>query len=701
MFTNSSYRLGIVFVVLAALALVVIGGCSSSSKKDTTTPVGSTLTMTVSPTTVTQGNTSIIEVTVSSGGTGIANQIVTFLVTPSNAGYFSPAMDTTDATGAAATVFTATTIGNANLTANVNNGALTRTVGLAISAQQQTGSGNINIGLTPSLLLANGSDTASVHITVRDALGQPAPDSTAVRLVAGEKFVDKDGNGYWSSGIDSLVFDANNNGRWDALGLVPSTAYTSGGTGTVTVNYISGNDALTVYVKATVNDNGITGYAEAPLQLSPNASVNSIYLASDTMNLSVKQTGGIETGQLRAVCFDINGNTVPEGLAVNFIITDGPNGGEHLSNVGYGPFQAITNSQGQAVVPIHSGTKSGTVRIRAYVDTVLSNASQVMISAGPPAYIVVGADTCNVGFWNVVAGLNKIEAIVSDVYLNPVNDSTVVYFSCDEGTMVSHEKRTVDHNGIAETEWYSNNNVVTADGRVIIRAETSGGTVKDSSMFYNTGAAASVIVPFCPTHISADGKSKFNVVVEAYDGNNNPMVNGTPLKALATYLQTKDGVLSDGCNSSAAVMEVGSATLDMDYSTTGGNDDGVGAIDNLIFRCGYSTHLVVCSLLTGNTYSGNSALNGSSTVDTGKTIDLSVKVKDRWSNPLGDHTMVMTATGGTVIGASHKTDAYGEAFGYKWRAPASGGVQTISVTDTDPRGGGVVLTLNVTVTIPQ
>ena len=698
MFQKASYRL-ILFVVLAAVAVSFVGGCSSSKTSSPT--AGATVNMTASPATVTQGNTSVVEVTVISGGKGVANQVVTFSVSPSNAGFFTPAMDTTDASGAAATVFTATTSGNANLTANVNNGTLTKSVGLAISAQQQTGSGNVTLAVTPSLLLANGTDTANVRITIRDAAGQPAPDSTAVKMVAGEKFVDKDDNGYWSQGIDSLVYDANNNGKWDAIGFIPSTAYVTGGAGVVNVRYISGSDALTVYIKATVNDKGIVGYGEVPLQLSPNAAISSIYLSSDSLNLSVKQTGGIESALLRATCYDANGNAVPEGLAVNFIITDGPNGGEHLANVGYGPYQAVTNSQGMASVSINSGTRSGTIRIRAYADTVLSNATQVMISSGPPAHIVVGADTCNVPYWNVVAGTNKIVAVVSDIYLNPVNDSTAVYFSCDEGTMKSHEERTQNHEGIATTVWFSGNNVPTADGKVIIRAETSGGTVSDSSFFYNSGYSASIVVDPYPTHIAADGKSKFDMVVESYDLNGNPLINGSPIKVKATFLKSQDQVLGDGCNSSSAVLEFTSATLDADYSMTGGTDDGVGAVDVIQLRSGLITRNVVCSLLTGFTFAGNSNITGASSVDTGKTVDLSATIKDRWGNPLGDHTLVMTATSGTVIGATQKTDSYGGAYGFKYRAPGTAGTQTVSITDTDPRGGGAVISLDITVNAPQ
>jgi hypothetical protein len=518
-----------------------------------------------------------------------------------------------------------------------------------------------------------------------------------VKIAGGEKFVDVDENGYWSQGIDSLVFDANSNGQWDAIGLIPSTALISGGAGTAVVNYISGNDALTVYIKATVDDNGIMGSTDASLQLSPDATINSIYLASDSINLVVKQTGGIESALLYATGYDINANAVPEGLTINFIITDGPGGGEHLGTVGYGPYQAITNSQGIASVTIHSGTVAGTIRIRAYVDTVLSNATQVMVSAGPPAQIVVGSEFCNIDYWDDVGEKVGIVAVVSDVYMNPVNDSTVVYFTTDEGTMKSHEERTKDLEGIATTKWISGTNVPTADGRVLIIAETAGGTVVDTSMFFNSHIPDTLIVVGVPAFMPADGITKAVVFISGFDFNGNPVVGGTSFKADAYYLNVSGGTLENGCYSSSDRIKITSVTLKTDNSLTGGNDDGIGAYDVVIYWSGaVAVSSFNVTLTTGNAYRGNSIINGPSSAGLGEIVYYSVTIKDRFGNPLGDHTLNMTASGGTVSGATQETDGYGEANGFIWTAPATAGDYTITVTDTDPRGG-IVLTKTVTV----
>ncbi|MCP4683866.1 MAG: hypothetical protein GY867_00305 [bacterium] len=692
-------------ISLAVAMVAVVGfsffGCSSKSTQDQAPVDDGQMAVSASPTSVETSETSVVEATITSLGAAVANQVVHFTVSPAEAGYLTPAYDTTNAGGVAATVFTASTAGVAVVMASVDGTDLSGSVGMSISEASGgggTGQGNINVTVSENLLTANGEDTSQVTIVVRDALGQPAADGTLIRLVAGEKFVDNDGNGYWSEGVDSLVYDVNSNEQWDPIGLIPSTAVTSGGTGSAVVDFVSGPDAYTVYVKVSVDDGGLAGEVDVPIQLAPNAQLASIYLSSDSISLSVRSTGGIETATIRAVGYDINGNTVPEGMTIVFAILDGPGGGESLDTLAYGPDSAVTNSQGVATTTIHSGTISGTVRVRAYSETILSNAAQVLISAGPPAHIVLGAGECNTPSWARVADTNGITAVVSDVYLNPVNDSTVVYFSTDEGTMMSHQARTKGGQGLATSTWYSGNNVDTADGVVMIMAETSGGTVADTSFFYNSYYPAVLIVSGVPATMMADGSSKATVVVTGLDLNGNPVVGGTQFEAEASYVTITGGTLQNGCYASTDRVKITSTTLEMDHSRDGsGNDDGVGAIDMFYFWHGAGAYSsFVCSLLTGPAYSGNSSINGETSAKPGDEVRLSVTIADRWGNPLADHTLNMTATSGVVTGASQETDAYGEAFGFIWTAPGADGDYTVVLTDTDPRGG-IVLTLGISV----
>ena len=687
-------------VAAVGVAFLMVFGCSSKNTVDNEVPTGSSISVSASPTSVETNETSVVEAAVTVQGVGVADQVIHFSVSPSSAGTVTPQYDTTAADGVAATVFTATQAGAVVVQAQIVGTAISSTVGLSVS-QGSTGSGNVNISVSRSLLLANGHDTSEVTVVVRDELGQPAPDGTLIKLIVGEKFIDRDGNGYWSDNIDSLLADANGNGTWDSYGLIPSTVAVSGGAGQATVDYISGDEAYTVYIKVTVDDNGIQGDAELSLQLSPNTVLYSIYLASDSVTLSVAQTGGIETATLRATGYDTHGNPVPEGMAVVFAILDGPGGGEQIDTLAYGPDTAYTNNQGMATTTISSGTVSGTVRIRAYYGTVLSNATQVLIAAGPPEHIVIGSESLNVDYWDNVGEFVGILAVVSDVYLNPVNDSTVVYFRCDEGTMMATQNRTEGGQGIATSTWISGNNVPTADGDVWIYAETSGGTVIDSSYFLNTHSAALLVVTGWQNTLLADGQANFWATVEAYDLNGNFVIGGTTFEGQANYLTVGGGVFQDGVYSAMDDTKVTSATLDRDASLTGANDDGIGVIDYVTYTAeGGASVTLACVLLTGTTYSGSCEINGASTCQPGEQVRLSVKIGDRWNNPLGDHTLNMTASDGVVTGATQETGDYGEAFGFIWTAPAGEGDYNITVTDTDPLGGGVVLTMKIAVKAP-
>jgi len=689
--------LSVAITMFAAILLSV--GCSSKSTLDTDpTSTASTISVSATPTSVETSQSSIVEATVTAGGVGVTDQVVYFSVTPSSAGTLTPEYDTTAADGVAATVFTAAQAGAVVVEARIVGTSVASTVGLSVSQGGTGGSGNLTISASQTLLVADGHDTSTVTVVVRDELGQPAPDGTLVKFVAGERFVDVDGNGYWSESIDSLVFDANGNGQWDSYGLIPSSASITGGTGQVVVSYVSGEEAYTVYVKATVDEGGIVGNAELSLQLSPNAVLHSIYMASDSISLSVKGTGGIETGTLRATGYDIFGNPVPEGMIIVFVILDGPGGGEQLDTLAYGPDTAYTNSQGVATTAISSGTVSGTVRIRAYQGTVMSTATQVLIAAGPPEHIVVCSEECNVPYWIFCGDSVGIVAVVSDVYLNPVNDSTVVYFRCDEGSMMSHHQRTSGGKGIATSAWFCGNNVPTADGRVWIYAETAGGTVSDSSMFYNSYVANLLSIVGWQTSLLADGEANFSVWVNAVDLNGNFVVDGTEFWAEANYLTVSGGSFENGCQSAIDRVKITSSKLEVDYSVTSANDDGVGAVDWVTYWAeGGASVSRICSLLTGNAYSGTSSITGPTTAQPGELIRLSAKIADRWGNPLADHTLNMTANDGVVTGGTQETDAYGEAGGFQWTAPALDGDYNITVTDTDPRGGGLIMTMKVTV----
>ncbi len=704
---NKLFSNGLLVLGLIALSFgLLLSGCSSSSSGSDDGAL--TVNMTVSPSTITVGATAVIEATVTDGTDPLPNRIVTFAASPASAGYFTPSVDTTGATGIVSAIYTALSDGNVSLSAVLSGGSTSDNFSLSVAAQSNTSTGNVDLVVVPTIILADGASTSQLTVTIRDQAGTAAPDSTMVKLTAGEKFVDLDQNGYWTNGIDSLVYDGNGNDTWDAIGYIPATAYVTGGAGQVVINYTAGTEATTVYFTITVDEaSGITGYAETSIQLSPDASVASIEMMVDDIHLAVKRTGGIETSTIRAVGYDAYGNSVPEGISMSFIITDGPDNtddGERLGTLTganrRGPYVTTTNSMGQASCPISSGTVSGTIRVRAYVDTVLSNVTQTMVHAGPPARIVVGAEECNVEYWGMVNETNELVALVSDIYNNPCPDSTVVYFTCDEGVVMAHHDRTNTEEGLATSTWMSyGSDQSVDDGIVMVTVETNGGTLVDSGYFINSWYPDTIWFDIWPQTLLAHTDAHGFMFVQVRDLNMNFCLDLDRIKFDAEYVTFIDREDGDGCYSSAISNTAQGKVLLQDFSMNSVSDDGIGAIDYITARFGFGASATVpCTLLTGMTYSKSCVIDIPATVPTSSTTLFSVLIKDRYGNPLGDHSLTASLTGGgSIAGATQTTNTYGEASGFSYTSPAADATVIITITDNDARGA-TVFSIEITVT---
>lgn len=662
-------------------------------------------TPTASPSSLSQGSTTVIEVVATDANSDpAANLQITFL---GSGGTFTPATDLTDDNGIATTVFTADQTGTLTLGASAT-GAETKYVNIAVSGTGEQTTGNVSISVTPKILIADDTSTAQVVIKVQDINDDPAPDSTVVKIIAGENFIDRDGDGYFSNGVDSLVFDYNANDIWDPIGFIPALAYTEAGS--VAVAYTAGAEATTTYIKATVNEGGaFDGSAETSVQLTPNAQIIAIELSTENPGIQVRHTGGVENTSLYAVCYDINGNPVPEGLDVNFIITNGPGGGENIAGQGYGPVTARTNSNGVATVPVWSGTISGTVRLYASSGTVLSNATFLAVFAGPPYYMSVGATQCNIPGWLTVNLENEIVAVVADMYNNPVQDSVVVYFTTDEGSIDAYDL-TGDSAGVAGVEFRTGDPM--GDGEVWVWAETSGGTVRCSTLFWNSGLPATVNMSVSPSSVAANGKSKAFFLAEVLDVNNHFVIEGTVVKTRTLFGAASEGTTVDGCHASVYEGTYMSTVLDMDYSRNYTNDDGIGGVEVITARSGFVQSSVVCTLETSSSYYANSTISTEATVPYG-TADVPVRVviKDRFGNPLADHRVTATISVGSMTVSEAYTNAYGEAFDLRLTAPVApppvdGEVPDtkaiITVTDQDPTySGDLVMTVQITFNAPE
>jgi adhesin/invasin len=671
---------------LGLAALLAVSGCSNES-----TPVGGTgggtvvAGLIVSADSADIGATVIVEATVeNTSSVPQAGVWVTFSVSPAGAGTFTADSAQTDANGIASTIFNPSSAGSAAISAEISSGSRqSQPLTVTTPGGGQTGSGLVSVAISPTLMQADGTTEATVTITAFTPASDPVPDSTPIRLAAGEWFIDVDGNGYFTPVWDTLKIDYNANGLWDAIGQIPAVAYTTGGVATVT--YTAGSIAGTVYLLATVGDPGSSYSNSATLSLTPNDSVANIELYATWADIQVHGTGGTDFTEITAACFDAFGNPAPEGLPVALSIISGPGGGEGINGTVGQPVSKLTDGAGRVTWTVASGTVSGTIRIRATAGTVLSTAIHVVVNAGPPFEISLGAASCNVQAWHWVNLVNPIVAVVVDAYGNPVPAGTAVYFSTEEGSVGAYDV-TEEDGGVANVEWRSGD--PKNDGIVWIWAETSGGTVFDSVAFISSGPAASITYLSAPASIAASSDAKAKLVLEVLDVNGNFVVEVTPVDMFTDFGSVTSSITADGCHYSLCEVDFVSTAPREDHSPVS-PDDGIVAVANVVARSGMIWATWPINLLSGPAYFRNSTMDYFGEMVVGATVPVEVTIKDRNDIPLGGHVVSLTATAGSVSGSPAVTDRYGIAT-FSYTAPADTSVAQsayLTATDSDPRGG--------------
>jgi len=671
------------FLIMTLTALTT--GCGERSTKSEGAAVVIT-SLVVVPATVQEGRSAVIDLVVQDdAGRPLSGVEVSFSVSPTNVGHCSPALDTTDANGSAGTVFNAAGAGAAVIRAGID-GVTSKTVPVEVVAQTVS-TEPLTIEIAPDVLPADGLSTGQVEVTVRDTSGFLVEDGTVVKFTAGERFIDVDEDGYFTEGVDELTSDANQNGEWDPVGFIPLYGTTTDGE--VNLTYIAGFRTGTAHIKVTTDVYGELLQDDASLLLVPTDSVAYIVLMPEDPVIQVRGTGGAEATQVRAILYDDNGSRVGKDLPVEFYIMYGPGGGEALNGVTSDSITVNTNSYGEAVVTLSSGTKSGVVKLRAKSGGVLSSSSIVTVCAGPPVEISVGVNPYNIRGWDEDCVEASVCACVGDMYGNPVPDSTSVHFGTEEGVVTCCDKT---EEGCVYATYRSCD--PRGDGRVMIWAETWGesGMLADTCLLIISGPPASINFLIYPEWLWADGIHNGQVRVEVLDANGNFVVDKTPVEMSTTFGTVASGLTADGRYASIYDTRLVSQTLNQDYSMPyGDQDDGVGAVSTLTAKSGVVSASVDVSYVTGYTYGKNCEINMVLPVPRGATVPVTVIIRDAYGTPLGGHHIVADQAhtiGGTIVGSDY-TNEFGEAVDFSFIATTDPNVSAgaLSLCDEDPRGG--------------
>ena len=643
---------------------------------------------------------------VDSNNVGVNFVQVYLYADPSWRGYFQKAIDTTRVDGSFATGFLPIDTGEVAIWVQVAGNSVNQTSKVVRITAGSGGGGDTQSNyifeyqIPDGFILADGQDETEVTLVIHPgAAGVSVETGTVVKLEVGERFDDVNGDGYFTENVDDVIWDANDNGIWDRIGHVPATVTTVDSVATFT--YTSGTQSGLVFLRTSIGDAPNPRWDELALSLRPNTAVADSKLDAVSYEIQVKATGGIESTLLHALCYDRYGNSVQQGIDVEFNILSGPNGGENIELQGYGPVTATTNVLGIATVSLLSGIRSGTIKTQANVSSVYSDVTLIAVNAGLPDNISVLVDPCNIRgcvFGNLTA---SVVALVEDKYENPVMDSTVVYYTTNGPGMIEAAAVTID--GVSITVFRSDDEC--GDGRAWIIAETDGGNVKDSTLLWVSGYPASVDIFSYPTILQADGADYGYVYVEVLDANSVFVLGGTAVE----FDFWPQGAISncetsDGCYASIAKSRLTSQVLSKDYSYTI-PDDGVGAYGQLTATAGIGvgvSHTVTVQLQTGYTHTEQSELNLAATVAPFSSEPITVMIKDRAGNPLGGHLITAFASDGFVTDNDGNpsdldtlySNEYGEVVGFTYTAPATEGNAYITVTDHDPRGG-VILTKKI------
>jgi hypothetical protein len=395
--------------VTLSIVFFILAGCEGdrATRPDSSGDSPYTIpTMQVSQTSLAAGDSSVVSARVVGPDrvTPAAGKEVRFGESAGKrSGTYLAEVGVTDADGWARTIFVADVGGSgmATLKASVGEAVAYATVNL-IGA---TDDGLLLTLSSPggaTALIADGASALSLRLNATQGSERTGVAGLAVRLTAGDRFDDRNGDGVYGSG-DVLIpaGDSNGNGTWDALGSVPATVVTDA----------SGNAEFTLHGSMTVGTTWVRATAmgkstDLAIQFHPTALMVVIHRPTARELLS----DGLSTTEIVAEVTDYVGNPI-QGVIVRFTagepFEDLDGDGEFT--MGRDPFTdwngngrwdvrgtiesfAPSDPDGLARVNYTAGLDAGEVRIRATVSGGSAESSLWLVTVPTAARIEIGGE---------------------------------------------------------------------------------------------------------------------------------------------------------------------------------------------------------------------------------------------------------------------------------------------------------------------
>ena len=380
-----------------------------------------------------------------------------------NIGTLVPTTATTNDSGFATTIFTASQQPGIARISGLYNSTQTETVTIEINDTSPQ-----SVTLTPDAFsfLANGISSTTIRSVWRNDEGQPLADVL-------------------------VTFQTTN-------GSIVATAFTSssGAAETVLTSAASRVDLIAQVTASANNLQAATQVLFKGVEFSLSASPG---------NLSAD---GRSKSRVTAVLKETTSTIAISEAQITF-----------GANLGTIPNSATTSSSGVAAVDLTSATQMGVSTITAIYGQSLVDTVQVIINQSVPTFLNVSANP------NIILADNQsssiITAVVSDQSNNAVPDGTPVNFAIvsGTGTIVSNK---VTANGVATSRLTSSIQPDTVAVAVQV-AQLSDTT----TVFYIVGPPASITLSAASTSLPADGVTSTQVVATVFDAAGNPAVDGT------------------------------------------------------------------------------------------------------------------------------------------------------------------------------
>ena len=328
---------------------------------------------------------------------------------------------------------------------------------------------SLDLEVSPTEMVADGTSTAAITVTVRDSEGSLVPGGFAIAMSAN-------------------------------LGTLPATITTTTGvaTATLTAGFTSGVGAVSAALGTITATQAITLSADAVATVTVTAEADE--LVAD----------GSDSTVITATLEDSAGNPVSNDTPVTFTTT--------LGSLGAAPYETSTTG-GVATATLTAGTTLGDAVVLAQSGDITDSITIPLVVGAASSVNVTASRTSMSADGGATTG---ITVAVRDSLDRAVADGTAVTLTTDLGDLGADPFATTTTDGIATGTLTAGTTAGTATVQALANGITDTVTID-----LLPGAASGVDVSASRSSMPADGASTATITVTVKDDNDNPVADGT------------------------------------------------------------------------------------------------------------------------------------------------------------------------------